>query len=281
MATANLASKGHQGFFVFIAVLTLASWVTLTLWSLSPYASSLSQTMMLPVPSAINEQMQHAMQFMPWMEMPQSGGAPQALPILTVTFAAAWILMVLGMMLPTIFPLLMESRKASTSGNQKQGKRSSSVLLGGFLSIWIVLGFAVFFVRDGLEWLIVHVPGLLHDPFIVPAVAIGGCGLYQFTGLKSKSLAKCRLSSRSECFACATTGESFALGLHHGIYSIGSCGILMLLMLAANLGSVPWMAVFTGMMLVERYAPETDVLSKGLGLGLTGAAFIYGVSFLL
>ena len=281
MAMTKFASKGHHRFLVVIAVLTLSSWVTLTLWSLSPYASSLSQTMMLPVPSAINEQMQHAMQFMPWMEMPQSGGAPQALPILTVTFTAAWILMVLGMMLPTIFPLLMESRKASTSGNQKQGKRNTSVLLGGFLSIWIVLGFVVFFARDGLEWLTVHVPSLLQDPFIVPAVAIGACGLYQFTGLKSKSLAKCRLSSRSECFACATPGESFAFGLRHGIYSIGSCGALMLLMFAANLGSVPWMAVFTGLMLVERYAPATNALSKGLGLGLTGAAFVYGVFFLL
>ncbi|MDG7022422.1 MAG: DUF2182 domain-containing protein, partial [Nitrososphaerota archaeon] len=85
----------------------------------------------------------------------------------------------------------------------------------------------------------------------------------------------------AECFECAREGESLRSGVRHGLYSIGSCGTFMLMMFAADLGSIVWMALLAGTMLAERYAPSVNRTVNGLGLGLTGAAVVYGLVSLL
>jgi predicted metal-binding membrane protein len=55
----------------------------------------------------------------------------------------------------------------------------------------------------------------------------------------------------------------------------------MVMMFAADLGSISWMALLAGAMLAERYTPWINRTITGLGLGITSAAIIYGLVSLL
>ena len=184
--------------------------------------------------------------------------------------------MVVAMMVPTIFPLLIAFRSAT--GRQRHAGIKVSLFLSGFIVIWLAVGFVLFLSGLWLQKAVEQITILEENSFLIPAVAIGLCGLYQFTELKRASLARCRAtrtSTGAECFERATERESLQSGVRHGLYSIGSCGTFMLMMFAADLGSIGWMALLAGAMLAERYTPSVNRMVKGLGLGLTGAAVVY------
>ncbi len=206
----------------------------------------------------------------------------QTSPISTIAFTGGWSLMVVAMMVPTIFPLLLSIKMAT--GSQRNANTKFSLCFGGFMAIWLIVGFALFFSGIWLQKLVEHVSVLELNSFLIPAVATGACGLYQFTHLKRVSMAKCRekmSSADANCFGCYTHREYLWEGLRQGLYSIGSCGTFMLLMFAADLGGIGWMALLAGAMLAERYAPSMNRTANVLGLGLTGAAVIYSLVFLL
>jgi predicted metal-binding membrane protein len=67
------------------------------------------------------------------------------------------------------------------------------------------------------------------------------------------------------------------LGIHHGIFCIGCCWALMLLMFAVGTGSIAWMLVLGGIMAVEKNATWGRRLSMPLGVFLIGLGIILGL----
>ena len=59
--------------------------------------------------------------------------------------------------------------------------------------------------------------------------------------------------------------QSFRLGVDHGIFCVGCCWSLMLLMFAVGAGSVGWMLVLGTVMAIERNMPWGRQLGKPLG----------------
>ena len=96
-------------------------------------------------------------------------------------------------------------------------------------------------------------------------------GVYQFTPLKYHCLDKCR--SPFSFIAGRWSGgnelvQSFRIGLDHGIFCLGCCWSLMLLMFGVGAGSVGWMLVLGSVMAVEKNMPWGRKLSTPLGLVL-------------
>ena len=70
------------------------------------------------------------------------------------------------------------------------------------------------------------------------------------------------------------------LGLRHGVFCLGCCWALMLVMLGTGVSSMRWMLVLTGAMLVEKTARTGSRLSAPLGGALIlagGAVFLPAV----
>ncbi len=96
-------------------------------------------------------------------------------------------------------------------------------------------------------------------------------GVYQFTPLKYYCLDKCRSPMSfilGHWHGYAEAQQAFALGAHHGLFCVGCCWSLMLLMFAVGVGSLGWMLVLSVVMAIEKNMPWGRRLSVPLGVAL-------------
>ena len=62
--------------------------------------------------------------------------------------------------------------------------------------------------------------------------------------------------------------NAFWLGIHHGLFCLGCCWSLMLLMFAVGVGNIGWMLALGAFMAVEKNAPWGRRLSVPVGVAL-------------
>ena len=96
-------------------------------------------------------------------------------------------------------------------------------------------------------------------------------GLYQFTPLKYACLDKCRspLGFITEHWHGSHERiHAFRLGVRHGLFCIGCCWSLMLLMFAVGVGNLGWMLVLGALMAIEKNLPWGRRFSAPLGVVL-------------
>jgi predicted metal-binding membrane protein len=102
-------------------------------------------------------------------------------------------------------------------------------------------------------------------------------GLFQFTHLKYRCLDKCRTPFSflaQHWHGPAPRRSAFRLGLHHGLYCVGCCWAIMLLMFVIGTGNVGWMLGLGAVMALEKNAPWGSRLSRPLGGALLIAASV-------
>ena len=64
------------------------------------------------------------------------------------------------------------------------------------------------------------------------------------------------------------TAGALCMGLHHGIYCLGCCWLLMMLLFVLGVMNLPWVAVLTIIVLAEKILPLGRYWSRGLGVVL-------------
>ena len=142
--------------------------------------------------------------------------------------------------------------------------RSPIVLTTGYAAVW--LGFA--FIASLLQILLAFVA--LGNVAIMQALLAGAifliAGLYQFSALKQACLTLCQRPFPF-FFANWTTAARgvFALGLRQGVYCLGCCWALMLVMFAVGTMNVLWMATLGVLMTIEKMS-TTARFSRALGI---------------
>jgi predicted metal-binding membrane protein len=102
-------------------------------------------------------------------------------------------------------------------------------------------------------------------------------GLYQFTPLKHQCLEKCRSPLNfvmQHWHGGRGEQEAFRLGIHHGLFCIGCCWSLMLLMFVVGVGNLAWMLALATVMTVEKNVAWGRRLSTPLGAALIGLAAV-------
>lgn len=195
-----------------------------------------------------------------------------------VLFLVAWQAMIAAMMLPSSLPMVRLFSK--TSASQDHRGRVMASFLGGYALVWTAFG-AIAFVGDlFLHRFADHNAYLsAHQNYIAGGVILLA-GVFQFSSLKEKCLQECRhpgvfLMRRYR------RGEAAALkiGAGHGVFCLGCCWALMLLMFAAGVANLWWMALLTAVMVYEKVGRHGDTLSPIVGVGLLalGSLVVLGV----
>jgi predicted metal-binding membrane protein len=177
-----------------------------------------------------------------------------------------WLLMAVAMMLPSATPMIRTYCEiADTAAAKGEPVVHPLVLVGGYLAIWGV-GAALF---AGLSVAVSTIArsgsALAPAGGAVGAAALAVAGLYQFSGLKEACLTKCRTPFQT-LFARWATKPSriFRLGVEQGIWCLGCCWALMLVMFAVGTANLLWMALIGLFGLVEKQA-EGRVASRLAG----------------
>jgi predicted metal-binding membrane protein len=244
-------------FIGLLLALVALAWVGLWLWGESPYGRFLDHSQL--------------------SEVTREDAS------LLVFFVAGWTLMVFAMMLPTSLPLIALFHTMTRS--RPDHKWLLALLITGCIGVWAWFGLVVHLGDLALHEIADQSAWLNANSWVFGAGVLMLAGAYQFTSLKYHCLDKCR--SPFSFIMGHWTGknqlsQAFRLGLHHGVFCIGCCWPLMLLMFAVGAGSIGWMLFLGALMAVEKNMPWGRRMSKPLGILLLtwGAALVVGVWFL-
>jgi predicted metal-binding membrane protein len=201
---------------------------------------------------------------------------PLPFPLKLLLFLAAWQVMTTAMMLPSTLPLVRLFVRASRE--QPQPRLVLLTFLGAYIAVWT--GFAIVaFVGDmALHWLVHHWFWLHQHPWIIAGSTLLLAGGFQFSGLKEQCLKACRhpLSFLTHHYQRGLQA-AWNLGTRHGLYCLGCCWALMLVMFAVGVGHFTWMVVLTGVMTLERTWKRGRELVPVIGV----AFLLWGVLVLL
>jgi predicted metal-binding membrane protein len=237
-------------FLVVVGALITLAWLVLWAWGQSPYGRFLNHHFL--------------------GEVNLEDGA-----FFILAFLAGWTLMIVAMMLPTSLPLVALFRILVRQ--RPDHLRLVGLLLAGYLSIWMLFGILVYLSDWGLHQVVEQATWLAANVWVIGAGTLILAGLYQFTPLKYHCLEKCRspLGFVTEHWrGNHEQAQSFQLGLHHGIFCLGCCWSLMLLMFAIGVGNIGWMLALGTVMAVEKNLPWGRRLSVPLGLALLSGGLV-------
>jgi predicted metal-binding membrane protein len=230
------------------------AWLTLFLWELSPHGRYLDHGK--------------------WTELGVGAWLCRAVPagavvVPVLLYALGWVLMIAAMMLPATLPLLRIFARVT----EVRPDRAIllTLVIAGYLLAWFAFGLAAHAVDYGLHGLAAELPWLRFNGWLVGAVVLAMAGAFQFSRLKYACLDKCRtpFSFVNEHWrGPAARRQSFRLGLHHGLFCVGCCWAIMLLMFVVGTGSVGWMLALGAIMAVEKNVSWGRRLSVPLGFAL-------------
>jgi predicted metal-binding membrane protein len=229
-----------------LAALSVAAWLSLAAWSASPAGAALHHddgATGLPV------------------------GGQAAL------FTAGWTLMILAMMLPSSIPLVVTF--AGLVGRRPNRRTLVALLLVGYLLAWAGFGLGAWVVDRGIHTAVDAVPWLGAHTQVILAATLLAAGLWQFSPLRDRCLDACR-SPLGFVLARWRGGsirrEAFAMGIAHGVFCVGCCWSLMLVMFGVGLGSLTAMLALGAVTAVEKNVAWGRRISRPLGTGLILAA---------
>jgi predicted metal-binding membrane protein len=118
-------------------------------------------------------------------------------------------------------------------------------------------------------------PWFVGHGWMIGTAVLAGAGLFQFSSLKYRCLEQCRTPFGfvvARWHGRAPAREAFKLGLDHGIFCVGCCWALMLVMFVVGTASIGWMLALAALMAAEKNLPDGARLRLPIGLGLIGMA---------
>lgn len=199
---------------------------------------------------------------------PSQAGLPTAFVL--------WATMTLAMMLPSATPMIatyLDIADAALRSTKRVAP--AGYLVAGYGAVW--LAFAFF--ATGLQSFVELTPAMALADHKNAALLLILAGLYQFAPLKYACLAKCR--APMSYFLVRWSNERrrvFQMGIEQGSWCLACCWALMLLMFAAGLMNIVWMAGTTALVALEKTLPSPKplVFGSGAGLIIAGCVFLIG-----
>jgi predicted metal-binding membrane protein len=232
-----------------IAAAIGGAWLALVVWGASPYAG--------------------------WLDHAALGEPGAALALRLPVFVLGWTLMTIAMMLPGSLPMVNLFRRFVAT--RPDGRALLARLLVGYLAVWAAFGVAAYLADAGLHAAVARVGG--GGEWIAAAVVLAA-GVYQFTPLKQACLEQCR--SPYSFLVPNWSGrrprsDALLLGVRHGLFCLGCCWTLMLLMFALGGANPAWMVGLGVVMATERATTWGHHITRPLGFTLIAWAALQAI----
>jgi predicted metal-binding membrane protein len=191
-------------------------------------------------------------------------------------FLGIWVTMMAAMMLPSVAPMVLAYARV---GRTRPTRAPTAVFVSAYFAAWAVYGliaYGVFRLVNALD-----MGALAWDragPYVAGG-AIAAAGLYQLTAIKDVCLRHCRtpIHFLAHGWRDGPWG-AFRMGFTHGIYCIGCCWGLMLVLFSLGVMSLVWMAVIAGVIFAEKVLPHGERLTKVIGVGFVALGIWIAVS---
>ena len=206
------------------------------------------------------------MQEMGDMLMPMSTG-PWTFGRALLVFVM-WAVMMAAMMLPSAAPMILLfatiARRRSARGELASASGSFAF---GYIAVWAAFSLAAAALQFGLEKAALLSPMMQTTSIALAGTVLIAAGLYQWTPLKQACLRHCRspLDFIIAHWRPGTRG-AFLMGLRHGVYCVGCCWLLMLLLFVGGVMNFAWIAGVALFVLIEKLVPAGHWIGRGAGI---------------
>jgi predicted metal-binding membrane protein len=194
-----------------------------------------------------------------------------------VLVALMWAVMMIGMMLPSAAPtiLLFSALERRRPAGGVTGR--SACFVTGYIAAW-----GLFSVTAAAAQTTLARTGLLSMDMAATSTLLAGAifvaaGAYELTPIKGRCLVHCQ-SPLEWIPRHMRPGRSgaFRMGVEHGIYCVGCCWALMLLLFVGGVMNLVWIAVIAAFVLAQKLMPRGPVFARlgGTALLLGGTALM-------
>ena len=187
-----------------------------------------------------------------------------------------WVVMMQAMMLPAALPVFLLYRRCL----QRDRQRLAKLLLftAAYVLLWSLFALLMTVLQgvgEQLGWLD---PMVLRLPPWLGSLTLLLAGLYQLSQTKAACLQHCQspLGFLQHHVRPGLSGAWY-LGLHHGLYCLGCCWALMLLLLVVGAMSLWGMALLALLVLAEKWLPLGDGWRRFSGALLLLGALLQGI----
>lgn len=216
--------------------------------------------------------------------MARSIGAPMAMEatgnwtVLTalVMFVMWWIMMI-AMMTPSAAPTLLLFASLKRQANQTNTNLWPAWLfLAGYLVAWA--GFSAVAVL--LQWALQKGAVLAPTMMTLKGSAVAGgflilAGAYQMTPFKNACLKLCQSPTQFLTrHHRPGLGGAFLMGCHHGLFCLGCCWALMLLLFVGGVMNLWWIAGLAIFIALEKISASRHWVTMISGSALIGAGIL-------
>ena len=145
----------------------------------------------------------------------------------------------------------------------------------GYASVWLLFSFAASGVQVVFTRAVLLDAGVASTSGFLAGTILICAGAYQFSALKHACLRRCQHPFPFFFTNWTTTrGGLFRLGIKQGLYCLGCCWAMMLVMLAVGVMNVAWMAGLAAVITIEklqngrRFTQAVGVALIAIGTGI-------------
>ncbi|HWT98840.1 MAG TPA: DUF2182 domain-containing protein [Terriglobales bacterium] len=174
---------------------------------------------------------------------------------------AMWTLMMVGMMIPSAAPMIMLYAKVARrtpSASTSPGSTAlacTAAFAAGYLLIWGVFSLVAAAVQGMLVDLALVTTTMTSASSVLAGAVFIIAGCYQWMPLKRACLSRCSspIWFLSQHWRPGRAG-ALRMGIAHGIYCVGCCWALMIVLFAVGIMNLAWVAAIAAFVLVEKTA---------------------------
>jgi predicted metal-binding membrane protein len=222
---------------------------------------------------------------MPGMDMSGMPGMDMAMAPVPRPWAGAellftfsmWAIMMTGMMLPAAAPMLLLYARMGRQAAAHEPFAATGWFASGYLLAWTGFSLLAALAQSGLSSLALLDPMLASASLWLGGAFLIAAGAYQWTGFKNACLAQCRsplvFIQQHGGFKRDAMG-SLRLGVRHGLYCVGCCWALMLLLFVGGVMNLFWVAALAILVLLEKAWRRGLLLSRLAGLVMAAAGLM-------
>ena len=187
--------------------------------------------------------------------------SPTAWGLDALLFLAMWVVMMVAMMLPTAAPMVLAFHSVHARNHQPDDAfRATWVFVAAYLLVWALSGIAAY---AGVLAAAAAQPMLAAE---VNGLILMVAGIYQITPLKQRCRSECRRPIIMTSWH-HRTADAFHMGLLHGVYCLGCCWLLFVILFPLDM-TIGAMAAVTLIILGEKTLRRPEFVSYGAAVVL-------------
>lgn len=185
-----------------------------------------------------------------------------------------WAIMMVAMMLPSAAPMILLHTRIDRATTSSQRLAHTVLFSLAYLLVWTGFSAAAALAQALLiDFDLLSAVSLALGDHMFAAVLLAAAAIYQLSPAKAACLKQCRSPVHFIMhFWSPGVKGVLRLGLMHGLYCVGCCWGLMLLLFVAGVMNLAWIAVLAALVLVEKLASPRWHASKAIAALLLAGA---------